>query len=79
VIAPGGSQPGFSFEVANGDNVSVDPDTGITKPVNPRTIHYVMNDTRVTRVGPDLGPIPIMHSAEDKAKAKTAKVAKRRR
>jgi hypothetical protein len=35
-----------------------------------------MNDTQVRRTGPDLGPIPITHSAEDKTKA--AKPAKKK-
>jgi hypothetical protein len=72
VPVAGGSVPGFSFQLGNAENLNVDPDTGITKPVAPRTINYEMIDTTVKRVGPDLGPIPTTRSGE----AKTAKAAK---
>jgi hypothetical protein len=71
-----GTLPAFSFQIANGPDLSVDPDTGVTRPASPRTINYVMNDTQVRRTGADMGPIPITHSAEDKAKA--AKPAKKK-
>jgi len=74
--APGGTAPVFSFHIANGDSVSIDPVTGIAKPVSSRTINYVLNDTQVRRVGPDLAPLPGFHSADEKAKAKAAKAGK---
>jgi len=71
-----GTAPAFSFQVAAGADVSIDPATGIVKPVAPRTINYVMIDTTVRRVGPDMGPIPITHSADEKPGKPTKKKGK---
>lgn len=68
--------PAFSFLIANGANLTTDPSTGITRPASPRTIRYVMIDTTVKRIGPDLAPIPL-NRAEEK-KAKTEKTAHKR-
>ena len=74
--ALGGSVPVFSFQIANGQNLSTDPATGIAHPASPRTIKYVMVDHQFKRAGPDLGPIPYTHSPE--AKPKSAKPAKKK-
>jgi hypothetical protein len=74
---PGGGKPVFSFQIANSQNLTVDPATSIARPVSPRTISYAMNDTQFKRIGPDLGPIPFTHSAEPKSKS--AKPGKKHR
>lgn len=77
--AAGGKQPWFSFQIASDQNVTVDPASGITRPANPRTITYAMNDTQVKRTGTDMGPIPITHTADEKGKgAKNGKAGKKK-
>ena len=71
-----GTVPSFSFQVASGEDMTVDPATGITRPLAPRTINYEMIDTSVKRIGPDLGPIPTTHLEGEAAGAK--KTGKRR-
>ena len=70
----GSAMPTFSFQIANSQNLNIDPATGISHPASTRTINYVMNDTRVIRIGPDMAPIPVGHLEGEKPKsAKTGK------
>jgi len=73
VPVKGGTAPAFSFLLGNGQEVAVDPDTGIMRPASPRTLNYQMIDTVVKRIGPDMAPIPAMHSADEKKDAKAGK------
>ena len=73
----GVSEPVFSFAIANGPDVSVDPETGITRPVSPRTLSFRLEGNMVKRTGSDQAPIILTHDPEEAAKAKAAKKRKR--
>jgi hypothetical protein len=64
-----GPDPVFSFQISSSPDVAINPETGIARPANPRTISYELRDTQVRRVGPDMAPIPTTHSADAKARA----------
>jgi Bacterial SH3 domain len=68
---PTGPVPAFSFQLGEGQDVSTDPATGITRPASTRTIRYQMIENLVRRIGPDLGPIELARSQEKKAQART--------
>jgi hypothetical protein len=70
-----GAEPTFSFQISSSPDVAINPDTGIARPANPRTISYALRDTQVRRVGADMAPIPTMRSADEKKK--TAKAGKK--
>jgi hypothetical protein len=71
--APGGTEPVFSFQIANSPDVSINPDTGIAKPAQLRTISYALRDTMVKRTGPDMAAIPTMHAPGEKKPVKKHK------
>jgi len=75
---PGGTEPVFSFQVADSQSLTVDPDTGIARPLAPRTVSFAMRDTQVRRTGSDLGPIPITHAPGEKSKPGQAGKKKRK-
>jgi hypothetical protein len=73
----GTTDPVFTFQISSSPNVTIDPDTGIARPLNPRTISYFMRDTQVRRTGRDMAPIPTGHLAGEKSKS--AKSQKKRK
>ncbi|HEX3892428.1 MAG TPA: SH3 domain-containing protein [Terracidiphilus sp.] len=79
VTDPKGTDPTFSFQISASQDLAVDANTGIARPVNPRTITYAMRDTAVRRIGPDMAPIPITHEPGDKEKSKAARASRSRK
>ena len=77
----GQSMPTFSFAIASGPNVSIDPETGVTRPVAPRTLAFRLEGNLVRRTGADQGPIVLTHdisSPEEQGKKKSATKKKKR-
>jgi hypothetical protein len=73
----GVSYPTFTFDIANGPNVKIDPDTGITRPAQVRTLSFRLEGNLVRRTGTDQGPIVAIHDAADPAKPKSPKKKRR--
>ena len=71
-------EPIFSFEIASSPDVSVDPDTGVTRPVSPRTIAFRLEGNIVKRTGADQAPIILAHAPDEPGKAKAAAKKKKR-
>ena len=71
----GQQEPVFTFQIANGPNVTIDPDTGTAHPLNPRTISFRLEGNMIKRTGADQGPIQLTHpsDAPGAAKPKTKK------
>jgi hypothetical protein len=72
----GVSYPTFTFDVANGQDVKIDPDTGITRPVSTRTLSFRLEGNLVRRTGADQGPIVPNH---DPTAPKAGPAKKKRR
>ena len=49
----GQTMPTFSFEIASGPNVTIDPETRVTRPVDPRTLTFRLEGNLVKRTGAD--------------------------
>ncbi len=74
----GQSFPTFSFAVAEGPDVSIDPDSGTTRPVHTRTLAFRMEGNLIRRTGADQAPIILTHQPDEAAKAKAAGKRKKR-
>jgi hypothetical protein len=68
----------FSFDIANGPNVAIDPENGITRPATPRTIAFRLEGNIVKRTGADQAPIVLTHELGEAGKAKAAGKKKKR-
>jgi hypothetical protein len=73
--------PVFSFQIANGPNVAIDPDTGAAHPLIPRTVSFRLEGNIVKRTGTDLAPIQLLHPSEEPGSVKKPekKAAKKKR
>jgi hypothetical protein len=73
----GQTYPVFSFQIASGPEVSIDPTTGVAKPVAPRTVAFRLEGNLVKRTGQDQNPIVLAHDPVEAAKLKAAKNKKK--
>ena len=75
----GQAMPVFSFAIADSANanITVDPDTGVTRPSAPRTLTFRLEGNLVRRVGPDMAPIILTHEGDEPGKPKSAKGKRR--
>jgi len=53
--------PVFSFAIANGPDVKVDPNTGVTRPASPRMLSFRLEGNLVRRTGADQAPLVLTH------------------
>ena len=74
----GQSEPTFSFAIASSADVSVDPETGVTRPLAPRTLSFRLEGNIVKRTGADMAPIVLSRDPVEAAKAKSAAKKKKR-
>jgi hypothetical protein len=72
----GTSFPTFTFDIANGLDVKIDPESGITRPASVRTISFRLEGNIIRRTGADQGPIIPNH---DPTAPKTPSAKKKRR
>jgi SH3-like domain-containing protein len=75
----GQTMPVFSFAIADSANanITVDPDTGVTRPSAPRTLTFRLEGNLVRRIGPDMAPIILTHEGDEPGKTKPAKGKRR--
>jgi hypothetical protein len=73
--------PTFSFQIASGPNVSIDPDTGVTRPVAPRTLAFRLEGNLIRRTGADQAPLVLIKDSAnpDAGKAKSKATAKKKK
>jgi hypothetical protein len=73
----GQDEPVFSFAIANGPDLKVDPESGVTRPVSERTLSFRLEGNMVKRTGADMAPIILAHDSANAAKAKASKKKRR--
>jgi hypothetical protein len=73
----GVTEPVFSFAIASGPDVRVDPDTGVTRPVQTRTLAFRLEGNLIKRTGSDMAPIILTHDSVELEKAKAARKKKK--
>jgi len=75
----GQDEPTFTFQIADTPDVRVDPETGVTRPANPRTLSFRLEGNLVKRTGSDQAPIILTHDSSEKEAAKAKAAAKKKK